>query len=443
MVKPIPDEYRELYARKLTTPADAVASISNGSKLSVAMAAGEPPALLTAITDRVRADDLKDLRLYYMAGFMNLDKTLLADDVVPKLHASTFFETDVDRRASLLSSPEGEGPIRFVPCHFSQVPYVLTKIIKIETLVATVSPMDSGGYFSFGLNNDFTTAVARHCDRLLVEVNPRMPRVFGQSQIHVSEVGAIVENECALFEVPRVEPTAEAMTIGRSIAPLVPNGATLQVGVGGIPSGVMEALDGHEDLGIHSELLGSGLVDLVRKGIATGRRKTLHPNKHVFTFGAGDPAMYEFIDDNAGFESYPVSYVNDLRTVATMDNFISINSAIEVDLFGQVNAEFLDEVEFSGVGGQFDFVKGASLSKGGQSFIVLTSTARGGEKSRIVPRVGMVTDDRMDVEHIVTEYGVANLRGKSTRERARALIDLAHPKFRDELLDAAKRLTLI
>lgn len=270
-----------------------------------------------------------------------------------------------------------------------------------------------------------------------------MPRVFGQSQIHVSEVDAIVENDCALLEVPRAELTAESMTIGRSIAPLVPNGATLQVGVGVTPHGVMEALDGHEDLGIHSEHLGNGLVDLIRKGAVTGRRKTLHPNKHVFTFAGGDAEMYEFINDNAGFESYPVSYVNDLRTVAGIDDFVSINAAIEVDLFGQVNAEFLDDVEFSGVGGQFDFVKGASLSKGGRSFIVLTSTARGGENSRIVPRVGMVTDDRMDVEFIVTEFGVANLRGKSTSERARALIDLAHPRFRDGLVEAAKRMTLI
>jgi itaconate CoA-transferase len=314
---------------------------------------------------------------------------------------------------------------------------------RLTTPADAVAGIPDGATISVGTNNDFASVAARRAKRLVVEVNPRMPRVFGQSQIHISEVDAIVEHDAPLSEVPAAEPSTEGHAIGALIAPLVPGGATIQLGIGRVPSGVAESLRDHEDLGIHSELLSPALADLIQRGVATGARKTRHPRKHVFTLALGTEDMYALMDDNSACESYPVSYVNDIRIIADHDHFISINTAIEVDLYGQVNAEFIDELEYSGSGGQFDFVKGASLSRGGASIIALQSTARNGTTSTIVPKVAMVTDDRMDVEYVVTEHGAVNLRGKSTKERALALVDIAHPSFREELLAEARRMALI
>jgi itaconate CoA-transferase len=303
--------------------------------------------------------------------------------------------------------------------------------------------MDRAGYFSLGTNNDYASTAARRCKRLIVEVNSHMPRVFGQSQIHVSEAAAIVENHVPLVEAGAAEASAEGKTIGSLIAPLVPNGATIQLGIGRVPAGVAQALMNKEDLGIHTELFSPVMADLIRKGVVTGRRKTVHPRKHLFTVAFGTKASYDFMNDNPAMESYPSSYVNDVRVIAQHDDFISINTAIEIDLYGQVNAEFISQHEYSGSGGQFDFVKGASLAKRGKSIIALQATARKGTVSSIVPKVGMVTDVRMDVEWVATEHGIVNLRGKSTKERAQALIGLAHPDFRAELMAAARKVTLI
>jgi itaconate CoA-transferase len=303
--------------------------------------------------------------------------------------------------------------------------------------------MDSGGYFSLGTNNDFASVAARRAHRLIVEVNDNMPRVFGQSQIHVSEVAAIVENDVPLIEAGASEPSPEGRVIGGLVAPMVPDGATIQLGIGKIPSGVAVALGEHSDLGIHTELFSPAMADLIRKGVVTGSRKTLHPRKHVYTVAFGTTESYGFMNNNSAFESYPSDYVNDIRTIAAHDNFVSINTAIEIDLYGQVNAEFIGDHEYSGSGGQYDFVKGASLARNGKSIIALASTARKGQLSTIVPRASMVTDARMDVEWVVTEYGAVNLRGKSTKERADALISIAHPDFRADLTAAARSVTLI
>jgi itaconate CoA-transferase len=333
--------------------------------------------------------------------------------------------------------------VSFVPANFSQIPRLFGHHISVDTFVATVSPMDDAGYFSLGTNNDFASVAARACRRLIVEVNRNMPRVFGQSQIHVSEVAALTEHDGPLPGSPATVPTPEARAIGSLVAPLVPNGATVQLGIGKIPSGVAEALANHEDLGIHSELFSPAFVQLIRSGAVTGRRKVLHQNKHVFTVAIGDEDMYRFMDNNSSMESYASSYVNDVRVIAQNNSFVSVNTAIEVDLYGQVNAEFIGDHEYSGSGGQFDFVKGASLAPGGKSIIALQSTAKHGSVSGIVPRVRMVTDDRMDVEYIATEYGIVNLRGKSTKQRAEALIGIAHPDHRQELLASARKITLI
>jgi len=238
----------------------------------------------------------------------------------------------------------------------------------------------------------------------------------------------------------------EAEPIGRAIAELVPDGATIQLGIGAIPNAVCSYLEGHQDLGIHTELFCPGMVDLIRKGVVNGRRKNLHPWKHVFTNALGDVDMYAFMNDNPSMESYPVSYTNAPEVIAQNENMISINSTLEVDLLGQCNSESLGGFEFSGTGGQLDYVRGAFNSKGGKSFIAFYSTAHDGEVSRIVPRFepgAVVTTPRMDTHYLATEYGVVNLKGKSARQRALDIIGLAHPRFRDELQRAAEDLRIV
>ena len=306
--------------------------------------------------------------------------------------------------------------------------------------------MDKAGFFTFGTINDYISTAARHCQRLIVEVNPQMPRVFGESLLHISEVDAIVENDVPLLETVPAAPKPEAEAIGRAIAGMIPDGATLQLGIGGIPNAVCHYLEGHKDLGIHTELMCPGMVHLIKKGAITGRRKNIHPWKHVFTNAIGDREMYEFMHDNPSMESYPVSYTNDPAVIAQNDNLISINSTIEVDLLGQCNSEFLGGHEFSGTGGQLDYVRGAFNSKGGKSIIAFYATAHDGEISRVVPRFApgtVVTTTRMDTHFLATEYGVVNLMGKSTRDRALDMVSLAHPKFRDDLLAEAKKMGLV
>jgi itaconate CoA-transferase len=428
------DHPADIYTIKLTTPEHATAPIRDGETLSCGMAVGQPPALLAATAARLRAGDLGRIRLYYKLAMAPLATTLLAEDIIEKVDAYSFFIGGPDRRIMARQIASGVKLMSFVPVHFSLIPRLFEESIALDTFMVTVSPMDSGGYFSLGTNNDFSSVAARKAKRLLVEVNENMPRVFGQSQIHVSEVSAIVENHVPLIEGGVAEVSPAGAVIGDIVAPMVPDGATIQIGIGKIGSGIAAALGKHSGLGVHSELFSPALAELVEKGVITGSRKTLHPGKHVFTVAIGTRETYDLMNDNAAFESYPSSYVNDIRTIAAHDNLISINTTIEIDLYGQVNAEFIGDHEYGGSGGQFDFVKGASLSRGGKSIIALQSTAKGGTVSTIVPRVPMVTDTRMDVEWVVTEFGAVNLRGKSTKQRAEALISIAHPDFRGDPL---------
>jgi itaconate CoA-transferase len=436
-------DVRGIYGAKLTTADKAVATIADGETIAPGMAIGQPPALLAAIAARLRANDLKRLRLYYKIAMEPLAQSLLAEDVIEKVDAHSFFIGAPDREIIGRQVKLGRKMLSFVPVHFSQLPRLFEEFIPLDTFVVTVSPMDSGGYFSLGTNNDFSSVAARCAKRLIVEVNRNMPRVFGQSQIHVSEVAAIIENDVPLIEAGASEASAEGRAIGGLVAPMVPDGATIQLGIGKIPSGVAEALGKHSDLGIHSELFSPAMADLIRQGVVTGARKSLNPRKHVFTVAFGTTESYAFMNDNSAFESYPSSYVNDIRVISQHDDFISVNTAIQIDLYGQVNAEFIGEHEYSGSGGQYDFVKGASLAKRGKSIIAIQSTAKKGTVSSIVPKVPMVTDVRMDVEWVVTEHGAVNLRGKSTKERADALIGIAHPDFRADLTAAARKITLI
>ena len=432
--------YRGQYQRKLTTPEAAVECIRNADTIVHGMATGEPPALLGAIADRVRQGDLKDIKVFSLLNMEHAGRTILAPDLADRIHLFCWFMTKSARDL------ERAGLDTFVPNEFHRIPRYCREFMDIDTVVTTVSPMDRAGFFTFGTINDYISTAARHCRRLIVEVNPRMPRVFGESLLHLSEVDAVVEYEAPLPEAVPAAPKPEADSIGRRLAELIPDGATLQLGIGGIPNAVCLFLENHKDLGIHTELMCPGMVHLIKKGAITGRRKNIHRWKHVFTNAIGDREMYEFMHDNPSMESYPVSYTNDPAVIAQNDNLISINSTIEVDLLGQCNSEFLGGHEFSGTGGQLDYVRGAFNSKGGKSFIAFYATAHNGEVSRVVPRFApgtVVTTPRMDTHYLATEYGVVNLMGKSTRDRALDIISLAHPNFREDLLTEAKKMGLV
>jgi itaconate CoA-transferase len=434
------------YQSKLTTPDQAVASIPSGSRLSMGMAMAEPPALLKALADRAEAGKVENVRLYYYEATSIAGKTVLRYELKDRLIPYCMFVSAAERALIKRGMEDGgRKVINYVPNNFHQAPRLLIDDIGIDTFVHTVSPMDRHGYFSFGTGNDYSTKVARAAKRLIVEVNENMPRVNGAgAELHVSEVDAIVENNVPLLELPVRGPTAEDEVIGRTIASLVPDGACLQMGVGALPNLVCAELKARNDLGIHTEALNPGLVDLVRAGVVNNRRKTIDRGKTLFTFAMGQKEMYDFLNDNPAIASAPVDYVNDPRIIAQNDSVISINATIQIDLTGACNSEHMLGHQYSASGGQLDFVRGAYASKGGKSIIAARSTAAKGKVSRIVPRLdGPVTTPRIDTHYIVTEFGAVNLKGLSSTERALKLIGLAHPEFRDELTEAAKQLHLI
>jgi itaconate CoA-transferase len=435
-----------LYQSKLTTPDLAVASIPSGSKLSMGMAMAEPPALLKALADRAEAGGIEDLKVYYFESNRIAGDTILRYELNDCIRPYCMFISGVERALIKRGMQDGgRKVINYVPNNFHQTPRLLIDEIGIDTFICTVSPMDRHGYFSFGTGNDYSTKVARAAKRLIVEFNENMPRVNGAgAELHVSEVDAIVENHVPLLELPIRAPAAEEEVIGRTIAGLVPDGACLQMGVGALPNLVCAALKDRNDLGVHTEALNPGLVDLIRAGVVNNRCKTIDRGKSVFTFAMGQKAMYDFLNDNPAVESAPVDYVNDPHIIAQNDNAISINATIQIDLTGACNSEHMLGHQYSASGGQLDFVRGAFASKGGKSIIAARSTAAKGMVSRIVPQLGgPVTTPRIDTHYIVTEFGAANLKGLSSTERAKALIALAHPEFRDGLTEAAKQQHLI
>ena len=434
------NRYLDLYQEKLATFDQAVSSIRDNGLLIHALTTAEPPGLLNAVARRLKNGDLKKLKVFSLLPLAHACNSLLIPELCDCVESFTAFVSSGDR--GLVSV----GLSQYIPNHFHQVPRLITQNMDVEVCVTTVSPMDKAGYMSLGTANDFTSTAARKARLLLVEVNRNMPRVFGRSAVHVSEVHAICENHVPLQEMPAASPKEEFKAIGGAIAEMVPDGATLQLGVGGLPNAVADYLGSHKDLGIHTEVFGPGMAKLIQKGVVNGSKKTLHPEKHVFTVAQGDQEMFDFMDDNPAMESYGVDYVNHPAVIAKNRDMISINSIIEVDLLGQCNSEFMRGHQFSGTGGQLDFVRGAYDAPGGKSILAFTSTARKGSISRIVPRLesgAMVSTPRMDTHWLVTEYGKANLKGMCARDRALAVIDLAHPKFRTGLLRAAEDMMLL
>ncbi len=432
--------YASEYNAKLCDADAAVAPIGENSLFIYGAMLAEPPAVLWAVATRLRMGDLKTLRIFAGPATPHSMESVLALDLSDCVQRESFFVGASDRGRVQV------GLNYFVPTHFHQVPRLIEEGMQVDVAATVVSPMDRAGFFSFGVANDFISTAARCAKRLILEVNEYMPRVHGNSRIHISQVANIVENYSPLFELPAAVPEPVDERIGRIVAELVPNGATLQLGIGNVPTAVAGYLKDHQHLGIHTEYFSPVMVDLIQAGVVTGERKTLHPRQHLFTIAAGDEKFLDFLHDNPSVQSHPVSYTNHPAVIARHDNMTSINAAIEVDLLGQANAEFMDGHQFSGSGGQLDFVRGAYDSKGGKSILAFHSTARKGTVSRIVPRFEagtMITTPRNDTHWLVTEYGAANLKGRSTRDRALAIIGLAHPDVRDELLRAAEDMHIV
>jgi acyl-CoA hydrolase len=425
----------DLQSRSLTAASDAESvldHIAAGCDIIVPLANGEPATLLDAI-DRA-ADTLSNVSVHQMHALR--DRPYMHGTYGDRLHHISYFLSHVTRPCFRA------GTIDLVPNNFSEMSAILKETTIDPLVLAAASPPDRHGYFSLGLNADYVSSFVGRA-RFFLEANQQMPRTFGRNQIHVSQVAGWTETSYPLVEVPPAPVGNADRCIAALIAERIPNGATLQVGIGGIPNAIMSSLVDHRDLGIHTELISDGVMDLVDRGVVTGVAKQLNRTKTVGTFALGTQRLYDFLHENTAFELWPVRYVNDPRVIAQESSFVSINATISVDLLGQCASETVAGSYYSSSGGQADFARGAMYSPGGQRFVVLHSTTKDGAISKIVPQLSagdVVTTLKNTVDKVVTEWGVAELRGRSIRARAHSLISIAHPDHRDELRTAAHRL---
>jgi acyl-CoA hydrolase len=408
------------------TTADAVLEhIGIGGDLIVPLANGEPVTVLDAV--EAAADGLDGVRVHQMHALH--DRRYLHGAFGERLRHLSYFLSEVTRPCFRA------GTIDLVPNNFSEMRAILYARTTDPLIVAAASPPDRHGYFSLGLNADYVASFIGRA-RFFLEASPRVPRTFGRNQVHISQVVGWCEADYPLIEVPPVASTELDDRIAAFVAERIPNRATIQTGIGSIPNAILSALRGHRDLGVHTELLSDGVMELVDLGVITGVAKQLNRTKAVGTFALGTRRLYDFLDENAAFELWPVRYVNDPRVISQEAGFVSINATISVDLLGQCASETIHGSYYSSSGGQADFARGAMYSDGGQGFVVLHSTTKDGSISKIVSQLDpgdVVTTLKNTVDKVVTEWGVAELRGRSIRERTRALIAIAHPDHRDRL----------
>jgi acyl-CoA hydrolase len=413
-------------------PEDVVPHIEDGADLIVPLANGEPVSLLDAI--EAVAPSLSGVRVHQMHALH--DRPYLHGTVRDHLLHVSYFLSPVTRPAF------HERGCELVPNNFSEVPRLLRETTRCSMVLAAAAPMDRHGYFSLGTNCDYVAPFIGQA-RFFLEVNARMPRTFGRNQIHVSQVLGWTEVDRPLVEVATPPPSDVDRRIAALVAERVPDGATLQAGIGSIPSALLDGLGDHRHLGVHTELLSDGLIELVERGVVTGTRKKVAPGKVVTTFALGTQALYDFLEENPAVEFLPVDYVNDPRVIAREECFVSINATTEVDLVGQCASETVAGRYWSSSGGQSDFARGAMYSPRGKAFVVLPATATRGTLSRIRATLtpgSMVTTLKNTVDHVVTEYGVAEMRGRSISQRATDLIAIAAPQFRDGLTAEARAL---
>ncbi|MCP4423045.1 MAG: acetyl-CoA hydrolase/transferase family protein [Chloroflexi bacterium] len=426
--------WESIYRRKVSDVADALSVIKSGSRIYIGGGAGVPQQLTQGLT--ARAASLRDVELVHILTFA--DAPYVAPEYADSFRVNALFIGPNVRGAV------HEGRADFTPVFLSEIPGMFQNgPLSIDVALVSVSPPDEHGFCCFGVEVGTTKPAAESARIIVAEVNRQMPRTLGNSFIHVSRLHHIVEVDHPIPEAPQGGASPEHLKIGEHIAGMIPDGATLQMGIGSIPDAVLHHLGGHKDLGIHTELFSDGVIDMVEQGVITCSRKTFHPGKIVSGFLFGTRKLYDFVDNNPLIEMHPTDYVNDPFNIAQNEKMVAINSAVEVDLTGQVCADSIGSRIYSGVGGQVDFIRGAARSKGGLPIIAFPATAKKGELSRIVPTLkdgaGVVTT-RNDVHYVATEFGVASLHGKTVRQRTKELINIAHPQFRDELTHAAKKL---
>jgi acetyl-CoA hydrolase len=422
------------YRAKLGSAEEAVKVVASGMKVFVHSGCAVPQVLLDALMKR--SDEISDVEISHILHMG--EAAYVGPEMLGRFRHRSFFTGRNVREAV------NAGRAEHVPIFLSEVPLLFRRgAFPVDVAFISLSPPDEHGFCSFGVDVGVNKAAAETARYVVAQVNSRMPRTLGDSFIHVHKLHRVVETEQELPELPRLRMTDSVAAIGENVAGLIEDGSTLQLGIGAIPDAVLHYLRGRKDLGVHTEMFSDGIVELIEEGIINNEKKTIHPGKTVVGFVLGTRWLFDYIDNNPRFEFHPTEYVNDPFIIAQNDKMISINSAIEVDLTGQVCADSIGYKIFSGIGGQVDFIRGAARSAGGKPIIALESTARDGEVSRIVPALkegaGVVTS-RGDVHYVVTEYGVTNLHGKSIRERTRALISLAHPEFRDDLSRTAREL---
>lgn len=430
-------DWIQQYQSRIVTAEDAVRNIKSHQRLFLTGNCSVPQKLLAALVDY--APNLKDLEICQALTVGPAD--YVKPEMQGHLRVNTMFISSNIRKAV------HEGRVDFTPVLLSEFPLLFKrKILPVDVALIHVSPPDEHGFCSFGIEVGLTKSVAESATMIIAEVNQQMPRTLGDSFIHVSRLNYMVPTDYELPELPMAdEENAEIYEkIASYVAELIPDGATMQMGIGAIPDAVLKHLFTKKDLGVHTEMFSDGVIDLVEAGVLTNSRKTLHPGKIIAGFILGTRRLYKWVDDNPLIELHPTEYVNDPFIIAQNERMVAINSAIEVDLTGQVCADSIGHRLFSGVGGQLDFIYGSSRSKGGVPVIALPSTAK--DFSRIVPTLkpgaGVVTT-RNHVHYIITEYGIADLYGKTIRQRAQALINIAHPRFREELTRQAKELNYI
>ncbi len=426
--------WETIYRHKVVDAATAVSHIKSGNLVYVGGGAGAPAALVDALC--LRAADLRDVQLIHILTFIGAPYT------DPKYEGS--FRSNSLFIGHNVRKAVQAGKADFTPIFLSEIPGLFQKkILPLDAALISLSPPDEHGFCSFGVEVGTTKPAAESARLIIAEVNRQMPRTLGDSFIHVSRLSHVVETDYPLPSAPQGASSSANMLIGQHIAEMIPDGATLQMGIGSIPDAVLQNLQSHKDLGIHTELFSDGVVSLFEAGIINCSRKTFHQGKMVAGFLFGSERLYRFVDNNPIVELHPTEYVNDPFNIARNNDMVAINAALQVDLTGQVCADSIGPVFYSGVGGQLDFIRGAARSKGGLPIIALPSTAKNDTISRISPLLlegSGVTTTRSDVHYIVTEYGVASLYGKTIRQRARELINIAHPQFRDELEHSARKL---
>jgi len=419
--------------RKTVSAEEAVGAIKSGDRVLIQGGCGAPQNLMNALVSR--AVELEGVQIVHL--LIVGETPYIRPELTKSFRHVGFFLGASTRKAV------ARGEADFIPIYLSEIPDLFkTGEIPLDVALINVSPPDEHGFCSFGVDVSITKTAAQHARSVVAEINEQMPRTLGDCFIHVSKLQRVVRTNTPLPELPRGTMTEMHKEIGRHVASLIEDGATLQMGIGAIPDAILLYLQEKKDLGVHTEMFSDGVKELVESGVINNEKKTIHAGKVVTSFMLGSRKLFDFVDNNPLIEMHPTEYVNDPFIVSQHENMVAINSTLQVDLSGQVCSHSLGEMLYSGFGGQVDFIRGAARSKGGKPIIALPATAEEGSVSRIVPQLSpgaAVTTNAGDVHYVVTEFGVTYLHGKTLRERARAMIEIAHPKFRAELEEWAEK----